>query len=905
MNIVLQGCEGFAMAYLDDILIFTKDDPKEHIRNIQEVFNRLRQHNLKLKLKKCAFFKEETEYLGFVINKDGIAPDQKKVEAVKNLPAPKNVRQIRGFMGMCSYYRRFVPNFSKIAESLINLTKKYARFKWTEECQHAFDYLKESLTVVPLLAYPDTNKPYVLYTDASDNCIGACLTQETDEGDEKPIYFLSHKLSHTQTKWSTIEKEAFAIHYALQKLDHYLHGAQFTIKTDHKPLKYLLDSPMQNKKIQLWALSIAGYNCKIEYVKGEDNHCADLLSRIPHPKTSKKSKKFEDEPDIDDRAFEIGVINSNEFNPRDFASCHVEGSEEISKAVSDLPEEFNLKEEQEKDQEIVKLKKRLRKGTATKAEQTHYFEDKEGLFYYLSQPDSEDPKLRLYIPQEMETVVLRQYHDQLGHMAVDKTYDSIRRKYFFPNMYKKIHGYLEKCVTCQTRSSRKSKPPIKETEIPPYPFAKIGLDLSGPYPTTLSGSKYIVSFIDIYSGWPEAFAVPDKSAERIVHLILEEIFPRFGCPLEIISDNGTENVNRKVQGTLDEMNIHHIKTSYYSPQANGKVERFHRTLHDVMSKNIQEDVQTWDLYLNQTLAAIRFHVNESSKFSPYFLLYNRDVVLPLDTILKPRRRYVGEDLHKIALQQQHKSFTLVHRNMKEAKRKQKQYADKNSTEENFQIGDPVYVRNHRRDNKLDVKWQPYFRIIDQTGPLSFIVKNQLDGNTTKTHARHLRPAKIDEWKVPRDSAGHILRKTTYVVPPEQSDSDEEQPVPQDVAVRHRVQEREDSSDEDDIPLMELRRRLRTRAMPETCTDMGDDTNTDLNHPSESSPSAPEQKCEEEQMEVDEISGKPEEGFLQTNKASKNKTVESTPSSDPQLLLIQSLYEMTKYMTSQNRTISAS
>ena len=149
-----------------------------------------------------------------------------------------------------------------------------------------------------------------------------------------------------------------------------------------------------------------------------------------------------------------------------------------------------------------------------------------------------------------------------------------------------------------------------------------------------------------------------------------------------------------------------------------------------------------------------------------------------------------------------------------------------------------------------------------------------------------------------------MRKTTYVVPPEQSDSDEEQPVPQDVAVRHRIQEREDSSDEDDIPLMELRRRLRTRAMPETCTDMGDDPNINLNHPSESSPSATEQNREEEQMEVDAISGKPERGFLQDEKASQQKINENTSSLDSQLLM-KNLIEMTKYMTSQNLKVSVS
>ena len=147
----------------------------------------------------------------------------------------------------------------------------------------------------------------------------------------------------------------------------------------------------------------------------------------------------------------------------------------------------------------------------------------------------------------MENIVIKQYHDRLGHMALDKTYDSVRLKYFFPYMYRKLNSYIEKCVTCQTASLKKPRPPLQETDIPPYPFAKMALDLSGPYPTTISGNRYIVSFIDIYTGWPEAFSVPDKAADRIVHLILEEIFPRVGCRLEIVSDNGTGNANRKVQ----------------------------------------------------------------------------------------------------------------------------------------------------------------------------------------------------------------------------------------------------------------------------------------------------------------------------------------------------------------------
>ena len=172
----------------------------------------------------------------------------------------------------------------------------------------------------------------------------------------------------------------------------------------------------------------------------------------------------------------------------------------------------------------------------------------EGLVYYLSNSDAE-PILRLYVPDSIKSVVLKQFHDHLGHMTLDKTYDLMRLKYYFPNMYTEIYEHIDNCVTCQTRSSKVSKPPLQETDISPYPFAKIGLDLSGPYPRTLSGNMYIVSFIDLYSRWPMAFAVPDKSAENIVHLLIGEVFPAHSAPLQILIDNGKEQVNRAVKET--------------------------------------------------------------------------------------------------------------------------------------------------------------------------------------------------------------------------------------------------------------------------------------------------------------------------------------------------------------------
>ena len=240
----------YAVAYLDDILIFfpTKE---AHIDHINHVFRRLLQHHLMLKLKKkCFFFKSETKYLGFVISGDGVSPELERVSAMRSMSPPTNVNEVRSLVGVFSYYRRFIPNFSAIAPPIIELTIKYSRFKRDTTCEKAYDYLKDSLSLIDTLVYPDNSKPYILYVNASKDCVGVCLTQldETLEPpenpnfkNEKPIYFLSHRLTKTQQRWSTIEREAYALFFSLQRLNYYLNGAKIIVHTDNKPLLCLFN----------------------------------------------------------------------------------------------------------------------------------------------------------------------------------------------------------------------------------------------------------------------------------------------------------------------------------------------------------------------------------------------------------------------------------------------------------------------------------------------------------------------------------------------------------------------------------------------------------------------------------------------------------------------------------------
>ena len=278
MNVVLGDVRHFALAFVDDIIVFSETF-EDHIKHLDAVFDRLRKANLRLKIAKCEFMKKELNYLGHIISDEGISVDPQTVSAVQSMEPPKTVREVRSFLGMTSYYRKYVPDFSKTARPLNLLTKKNAKFRWSPEAQSAFEKLKEALLRAPILAFPDIRKPFKLYTDASQYALGAVLTQE-HEGQDRVIQFISHQFSEQRLKWPTIEREAFAIIYSLEKLRPIIIGTDITVYTDHKPLKHLFTSEMKNPRIQRWAIILGEYNCKIEYISGPKNVAADLMSRL-------------------------------------------------------------------------------------------------------------------------------------------------------------------------------------------------------------------------------------------------------------------------------------------------------------------------------------------------------------------------------------------------------------------------------------------------------------------------------------------------------------------------------------------------------------------------------------------------------------------------------------------------
>ena len=330
---VLRGLP-FTFGYLDDILIFSSgvEVHLEHLR---------REAKLKLKASKCSFFKKHIQYLGHLVSGDGIEPLPEKLEAVENMPPPKTPKEVRQFLGLVGYYRKFVPKFAYIARPLTNLTKQDVKFEWLEKCQKTFQLLKDMLLKEPVLKYPDPSKSYTLFTDASKYAWACVLTQEYEhEFDGKvrkilhPITYVSGLFKGSQVNWATLTKEAYAIYMSVKKLSYYLQDVDITLRSDHLPLKKFLSKNTLNTKVNNWAIEISPYRIQFEYIKGIKNTLADTMSRL-----IKITPEIELEPEPMEQEYGYEVFE--ELQPIETTTCHVdELNEELQKKKDPIPEDI-------------------------------------------------------------------------------------------------------------------------------------------------------------------------------------------------------------------------------------------------------------------------------------------------------------------------------------------------------------------------------------------------------------------------------------------------------------------------------------------------------------------------------------------------------------------------------------
>ena len=304
---VLMGCSGFAMGYLDDIIIFSKTE-EEHLQHLEEIFIRLRKFGLKMKREKCSFFKKHIQYLGHLVSEDGFELLLEKLESIQKMPAPRTAKEVKQFLGLIGYYRKFVPRFADISRPLTKLTRHNVVFEWTDQCSKAFNHLRELLMEYPILSYPDPKQGYILYTDASGIGWSGVLTQEhmDDKGKAKnhPICYVSGQFRGSQLNWAALTKEAYAIYMSVRRLSFYVTDVEVTIRSDHLPLRKFLNKQTMNSQVNNWAVELEQFRLHLEWIPGTQNLLADSLSRLLDVVPDAQKTKEPDDQEFGSYCFE-------------------------------------------------------------------------------------------------------------------------------------------------------------------------------------------------------------------------------------------------------------------------------------------------------------------------------------------------------------------------------------------------------------------------------------------------------------------------------------------------------------------------------------------------------------------------------------------------------------------------
>ena len=411
---------------------------EKHLQNLRSVMDRFRAEELKLKPKKCYFCKPEVLYLGHVVGKDGIKPNPDKVETVKNYPVPKNCNEVRSFAALMSYYRRFVKGFASIANPPNNLLKKGVKFVWNDECQGAFECLRDSLLKAPILSYPNFQERFSLYTDASNTGIGAILAQHIN-GTEKTIAFASRSLKQHERKYATIERECLALVWGIKHFRPYLYGREFDVITDHNLLKWLNNARDPNSRLSRWSLALQSYAYTIKHRPGKSHGNVDALSRMPDP-LQKNDSPSED----------VGTP----LNAIDSPGLQLDHVKELQRQDPSLQELITHFETGEIPEDATSARRLM-------ATIDDYVLE-EGILYHLDKGRARSRNVvrkQLVIPRSLKDEVMLSLHEEItsGHLAFQRTYLKIKERYFWTGMYSEIEKWCASCVDCATKKTPRYK----------------------------------------------------------------------------------------------------------------------------------------------------------------------------------------------------------------------------------------------------------------------------------------------------------------------------------------------------------------------------------------------------------------------------------------------------------------
>ena len=647
--------DDFVLVFLDDILIYSKT-LEDHQRHVTQVLTKLRESKLYAKESKCDFFKEEVEFLGHQVGRNGVRMMEDKVKAVVDWPTPSKVADVRAFLGTAGYYRKFIQGFSGIAMPLSNLTKEDSKFEWAAPQEAAFQRLKAAIAQEPVLILPDPKRPFVVHVDASGFATGAVLQQDQGHG-LQPIAYLSKKMLDAETRYPIHEQELLAIIIALKAWRHYLMGARFTITimSDHKSLTQFKTQPLLSGRQARWKDILANYDFDIVYVEGKANVVADGLSRRP-----------------DHRELLIQAIEL-------FTEDTVGPKLQISAATTLMADVF---EASKRDSKYLQLLKSRRTRNDP-------IQEKQGLLWFKGD--------RMYVPDDLalQTRILQECHDTptAGHLGKDKTLEQVKRRFYWPGMDSTIVAYVTSCDACQRNKPSQQSPmgPLMPLPIPEYPWQWVSLDLITGLPRSRSGNDAIVVFVCRLTKMVHYVATTTTvTAPQLATLFMREVVRLHGVPEAILSDRDPRFTAHFWRAFWEQLGTTLTMSTAYHPQTDGQTERANRTLEEMLRSRINFAQTDWDQHLATAELAVNNAQQASSGFSPFYLNYGREVQLPLDQAIAALRPSNNPEA-MARIRRLHEDLARAHTNLEQAQRRQAKYADRHRRDVAFKVGDSVLL----------------------------------------------------------------------------------------------------------------------------------------------------------------------------------------------------------------------
>ena len=785
MEECLEGIrDQICIPYLDDILVFSQSF-ESHVENVRTVLRRLKEYGIKLKPAKCEMFRREVRYLGRVVSSEGSKIDPADTIAVRALKdkRPATVGELRAIMGLLSYYRQYIRNFSQIAAPLYDLmrtptdvqnrNKHETRVRqmkrknngapssqpiaWTEKHQHLLEELLDHLVEPPVLAFPDFSKPFVLHMDASNLGLGAVLYQE-QEGKMRVIAYASRTLTASEKNYHlhSGKLEFLALKWAVcEKFRDYLIGSSCTVYTDNNPLTYVLSTAKLNATGCRWVAELADFHLTIRYRPGKENVDADSLSRMPVDIDTMLKDCTEE---LSSRSVQAVVQSVEDPSPNPAWSMALSAQcKDIKKSEYQplLPAEICQAQKEDKNIGPVIECRQLNKRPDHKQLKSFSPQSKRLIREWEKLILDDDNILyrktamrtQLVLPEMYKATVLKELHDNMGHQGVDRTTSLVRERFFWPHMQQDIEHYVARSCSClkQKKPSRELRAPLTNI-VTTQPFELVSIDFLH-LDKCAGGYEYVLVIIDHFSRFAQAYATTSKSAKTVADKLFNDYALKFGFPQRIHHDQGGEFQNQLLAQLKQTSGVLGSRTTPYHPEGNGQVERFNRTLIQMLRTLTEKEKSNWKDSLNKLIFAYNCTKCEVTGFSPFYLLFGRTPRLPVDILFRLTPE-TGTPDHREYMRKWREGMQEAYEITKNSARKSaergKRNHDRKVRTSELEPGDRVLVRNltpRGGTGKLRSHWEETIhkvvRRVNKDAPVYEVVPEQGKGRDSRILHRNL------------------------------------------------------------------------------------------------------------------------------------------------------------------------